>query len=86
MRFEVYFTRKVIRQLNDLNPQTRKRILSDLVVLRDYGFTPRLDIKKLRGYENHYRLRIGKHRILFELIKPNKIIIYAILPREQAYQ
>lgn len=64
MRFEVYFTKKAMRQLDDLNPQARKRLLNDLVMLRDYGFTPRLDIKKLRGYKNHYRLRIGKHRIL----------------------
>jgi mRNA interferase RelE/StbE len=55
-------------------------------VLRDYGFTPRLDIKKLKGYRNHYRLRVGEYRVLFELEKPDKIIIYAILPRKQAYQ
>jgi len=61
----------------------RRRVLEALTMLRDYGFTPRLDIKKLRGYRNHYRLRIGEYRILFELEKPRKVIVYAILPRKQ---
>ena len=44
----------------------------------------RLDIKKLRGCKNHYRLRVGNYRILFELERPRRIIVYAILPRKQA--
>jgi len=80
-RYEVYLTRKALKELNNLNPQLRDRILKALVILRDYGFTSRLDIKKLRGYKNHYRIRVGKYRILFELEKPRKIIIYAILPK-----
>jgi len=60
-------------------------VLEALTTLRDYGFTPRLDVKKLRGYRNHYRLRVGEYRILFELEKQRKAIVYAILPRKQAY-
>jgi len=39
----------------------------------------------LKGFKNHYRLRIGKYRILFEIEK-DKIIVYSILPREKAYR
>ncbi|MCD6095466.1 MAG: type II toxin-antitoxin system RelE/ParE family toxin [Thermoprotei archaeon] len=60
-------------------------MLDKLTILRDYGFTVRLDIKKLRGYKNHYRLRVGSYRILFELERPCRIIVYTILPRKQAY-
>ncbi len=86
MKYEVYLTRKAGKDLDDLDPQTRRRVLDALLMLRDYGFTPRLDIKKLRGYRNHYRLRVGEYRILFELEKQRRVIIYAILPRKQAYQ
>ncbi|MFA5916767.1 MAG: hypothetical protein WC850_00850 [Candidatus Gracilibacteria bacterium] len=34
-----------------------------------------LDIKPLKGKNNHYRLRIGKYRFLYEIIE-NKILIY----------
>jgi len=27
--------------------------------------TCRLDIKKLKGHDNHYRIRVGDYRILF---------------------
>jgi len=30
-------------------------------------------------------LRVGSYRILFELERPCRIIVYAILPRKQAY-
>ncbi len=85
-RYEIYITRRAAKELSKLAPETRSRILKALAMLRSYGFTGRLDIKKLRGYENHYRIRVGQYRILFELEKPRKIIVYAILPREKAYK
>jgi len=85
MRYEIYLTRKAKKDLDELNPKIRRRVLEALTMLRDYGFTPRLDVKKLRGYRNHYRLRVGEYRILFELEKQRKAIVYAILPRKQAY-
>ncbi len=85
-KHEVYLTRKARKELEKLDPRTRERILNALIMLRDYGFTQRLDIKKLRGYKNYYRIRIGRYRILFELEKPRRVVVYAILPRKQAYQ
>jgi len=85
-RYDVNITRKALKELNKLDLHSRDRILEALIVLRDYGFTSRLDIKKLRGYKNHYRIRVGKYRILFELEKPRKIIVHAILPRKEAYK
>ncbi|MCC7559393.1 MAG: type II toxin-antitoxin system RelE/ParE family toxin [Methanobacterium sp.] len=59
--------------------------MNRIIKLKD-GFLPDLDIKKLKGYSNHYRLRIGKYRVLFQLQKDHVIIIYAILPRKKAYK
>ncbi|MGQ4915559.1 MAG: type II toxin-antitoxin system RelE family toxin [Candidatus Asgardarchaeia archaeon] len=44
-----------------------------------------IDIKKLRGYKNHYRLRIGSYRVLFEFESGDTILIHAILHRKKAY-
>ena len=85
-RYDVNITRKALKELNKLEPHSRDRVLEALTILRDYGFTIRNDIKKLHGYKNHYRIRVGKHRILFELEKPRKIIVYAILPRKETYK
>ena len=38
-------------------------------------YTSLLDIKKLAGSANHYRLRIWKYRFLYE-VRENEILIY----------
>jgi mRNA interferase RelE/StbE len=43
------------------------------------------DIKKLSNYFPEYRLRVGNWRILFDLSK-NKITIYRIVNRKEAYR
>ena len=84
MRFRVFIEKKSHKQLEKFDEETREYILNKVRELKQ-GFSSRLDIKKLRGYKNHYRLRVGDYRILFEM-ENYKIIIYAILPREKAYR
>lgn len=66
--------------------ESQARILAALKTLEDAGLSVKLDIKKLQGYKNHYRIRIGKLvRILFELETNQTIIVYSISTREKAY-
>jgi len=84
-RYNVFLEKKAFKQLEKLSGDTRSRIVEALHTLRDEGFSRRLDIAKLRGYKNQYRLRIGKYRILFELRPERTIVVYAVLPRKVAY-
>ena len=84
-RYHVLLERKAFKQLEKLSGDMRSRIVEALHTLRDEGFSRRLDITKLRGYKNQYRIRVGKYRILFELRPERTVIIYAILPRKVAY-
>jgi mRNA interferase RelE/StbE len=43
------------------------------------------DIKKLEGTRNHYRLRVGGHRILFRM-HADFIEVYAVKQRKNAYE
>ncbi|HMC27442.1 MAG TPA: type II toxin-antitoxin system RelE/ParE family toxin [Verrucomicrobiae bacterium] len=43
------------------------------------------NVKKLKGSKNEYRLRVGEHRVLFELVE-KRIIVYAIGPRKDIYR
>jgi len=83
--FRIFIEKKAKKELERLDKKTRQRILDALIVLRDEGFSRRIDIKKLKGTKNHYRLRVGDLRILFELVG-DKILVYAILPRRKAYK
>ena len=84
--YQVFLEKKVLKDLEKLDLKTKKRILEKLKLLRDKGFSSELDIKKLKGYMNHYRIRIGRYRILFELGSNRIIRVYAILPRKKAYR
>lgn len=84
-RYQVLLEKNASNSLDKLNKDANHRIIEALYILQDEGFSSRLDIKKLRGYKSHYRLRIGKYRILFELTPEKTIVVYAILPRKTAY-
>jgi mRNA interferase RelE/StbE len=62
----------------------RRRVIEKLKLL-EKGFSPLLDIKKLKGYQNHYRLRVGKFRVLF-FLDNSKIVVYKIGKREDIYE
>jgi len=66
---------KAIEKIN--NPD--KQRIRDAINKIPYG-----DVRKLTGYTNAYRLRIGNYRILFDMDK--SIEITNILPRGGAYK
>ena len=45
-----------------------------------------LDIKKMRGYRDYYRIRIGSHRIGCKVEAENAIIFYRVKSRDEIYQ
>ncbi len=46
-----------------------------IYILHKNIYTKEIDIKPLTWKKNHYRMRIGKYRFAYEIIK-NKILIY----------
>jgi mRNA interferase RelE/StbE len=43
------------------------------------------DVKKLKGSKNEYRLRVGNHRVLFELAG-KRIVVYTLGQRKDIYR
>ena len=47
----------------------------------------RLDVKKLKGHQDVYRIRVSGWRIIYRFDKKDKFIqVYDILPRKSAYR
>ena len=65
---------KAISKINNPFKQNIKEAIENL---------PSGDVKKLRGYKNAYRLRVGDYRILFDM--DGTIEITDVLPRGAAY-
>ena len=81
MRYELFISEKARTQLRDLEKIIRRQIGERIEIMRD---DLRGDVKKLEGKNNRYRLRVGRHRVLFTL-EQNVIAIYAVKDRKEAY-
>jgi mRNA interferase RelE/StbE len=85
-KYTVLLESKAKKQFKKMTKDQQTRILSALTTLESEGLSNKLDIKKLKGYQYHYRIRVGKLvRILFELSLERTIIVYFISTREKAY-
>jgi len=86
-RFEVVVTKDFKKDLDSIkNPKLRDRIINMLKELENFPQCL-LDIKKVKGEKDVFRIRIGKYRIFFRLDKKERrIIVLSIAHRGRAYK
>ncbi len=86
-RYTVLVESKAKKQFRKMPKDHQTRILAALTTLEAEGLSRKLDIKKLKGYQYHYRVRVGRLiRMRFELSADRTIIVYSISTREKAYE
>lgn len=76
---EVQITKTAIKDIKKLDTSTRDRILKGIYKL------PLGDVKRLQGYINYYRLRIGDFRVIYS-VSGEIIIVSAVLSRGDVYK
>lgn len=76
---KIIITKSAKKAMKKMDKATRNRMIAAV------NRIPAGDIKRLRGYEDNFRLRVGDYRILYTQIS-EKIIINNILPRGEAYK
>jgi mRNA interferase RelE/StbE len=70
--FTIIYANSVVKFIKKLSKRTQKRIIQKLELLT---INPRLvDIVKMKGYKDTYRIRIGKYRVLIVVDFSRKII------------
>jgi mRNA interferase RelE/StbE len=67
-------TDKIQKFLHSLDKKTKAKLEKRLAQLKKSPFKGN-DIKKLKGYNNLYRLRLGKIRIIYQIANTNVEII-----------
>ncbi len=82
---EILISSKANKQLKDLPKDVQNRIKNNFIQIRDGDLSSSLGIKKLRGFKNHFRLRVGNYRIRFEVENSDTIKIFWIGKRSKAY-
>ena len=76
MKFRILIHKRAYEFLKDLKPEEKQRIVDKLKQLEDFP-TVRLDIVKIAGETDTFRLRIGNYRALFKVYEQEKIIVVA---------
>jgi mRNA interferase RelE/StbE len=83
--YKVEFKRKVVKFLSKLDKKAKVRIVSKIEELENYPIP--LGSKKLRGAENTYRVRSGEFRILYKILKDEKVVlVFRIDKRPRVYR
>lgn len=81
---KIAFTAKAIKNLKQIDQRYYNIIKQKILTLAEFPNVD-LDIKKLHGQPNKYRMRVGRYRVLFEVIdgQPKIIEIQAIAKRDE---
>ncbi|MFZ4727370.1 MAG: type II toxin-antitoxin system RelE family toxin [Pseudanabaena sp.] len=84
MSYQIVIPKPAQKQLDNISKIERDRLLT---ALRSLSNDPRPNgVKKLKGYENTYRVRVGDYRIIYE-IKDRELIVLllSVSHRKDAY-
>jgi mRNA interferase RelE/StbE len=82
MKYEIEIKDEAKIALRKLPDEVRREIGYRLhLLLQDFSG----DVKKLKGSKNEYRLRVGDHRVLFELVG-KRIVVYTLGQRKDIYK
>lgn len=74
--YSLIIYKKAAKFLKSRNSSTKGIIANKLDLLKENPYThPLLDIKKLKGVENVFRLRIGTIRIIYQVIEHELLIL-----------
>ena len=79
---EVKLTEQAKKDLKILDKQIQNKIFNILFRIQDNFYN--IDLKKLQGKPDRWRIRVGNYRIIFEKEK-DYISIIAIKHRKEAY-
>jgi len=83
---EVLFTPSFEKDFKSLDSETQAKI-KDLCKNFSEMFFPSKHVRKLKGYKNLFRIRMGGYRLVYHaLFKENKVVLLRILPRKEVYK
>ena len=85
--YNIRFSKDAGKYIKKLDRVTKGRIRKALLQLAANPYQSNLDVKRLSGYENSYRLRVGKYRALYKINKDEVIIfVFDVNSRGDIYK
>lgn len=88
MSYEILIHPRIAKAIKDLPKAHRVRLSEFIDALRENPVPFRkFDLKKLKGYKDRYRVRLGDFRLTYQVDKKAKVILVLKLERRgRAYK
>lgn len=85
MSYTVIIPKPVQKQLDNLPNEMRDRVIEKVLLLSE---DPRSSgVKKLKGFDNEYRIRVGDYRVRYEINdKDSVVVILSCRHRKDIYR
>ena len=83
MSYNLEWKEHALRELGNLEKSGVKRIVSKVEEMCE-NFSS-CDVKKMGSFEDHYRLRVGDYRVIFEL-KDKLVTVLKVGHRQNIYE
>ena len=76
MSFQVNIKKKALKFVSKLDKKDKERLRKALLLLKEDPIPIKLlDVAKIKGEKNTYRIRVGKIRVLYEVLWNDKVIL-----------
>ena len=76
MSFQVNIKKKSLKFVSKLDKKDKERLRKALLLLKEDPIPIKLlDVAKIKGEKNTYRIRVGKIRVLYEVLWNDKVIL-----------
>ena len=75
MKYAFRWRERAVRQLRAIPQAAVLTILQALTPLGDDPRRPDANVKKLAGYDDRYRLRVGDYRVIYEVRDAQLVIL-----------
>ncbi len=79
---EIYWTRRALRQLDELTDQQQRAVVIAVERVANGDVS---QVRKLSGLESLYRIRVGRWRVIYHRASRGPITIEEIVQRKDAY-
>ncbi|MEO8648350.1 MAG: type II toxin-antitoxin system RelE/ParE family toxin [Acidobacteriota bacterium] len=73
--YTVEFVRSARKEFEKLPGRTRDKIVAALKLLAVDPYSELLKVKKLKGAEDLFRIRVGDHRVVYEIRSARLVVI-----------
>ncbi|MEL7609890.1 MAG: type II toxin-antitoxin system RelE/ParE family toxin [Bacillota bacterium] len=73
----IRYSKAAVKAIESMNSATKQRVKAGIEGLTQKP--PLGDIKRLQGYQDYYRLRVGKYRIIYRFLVDNSVEVLYII-------